>query len=352
MNEYAYDEAAMENYDLDYSEDVDMDENFDFDVAEDIDYDEDYDFTGEAARPRRTSPFNRSIALARARAQSQARAKAMQRPQTAPQPRPYFPPTGRQPASTDKVRQGFSRVGTDVSKIKSGLTSLDLNRRVQADLIGRTLKSQSQRITGSEYALASSKIADQLAAQFPSLVSNPIIQTALPLAPLFFLKPQKRGTGFGAVASDPRVWGAGAAFALLGLKEIFDRNSNGSTGASGITTGTTTVGATSSTAGQSPNGTLLQTDLNTLATLLGALTKQVETLAKAAQALPAAVPPTPSPMTQMMQAAIAAQSPEVLTAWMKSLETQQKEQTAEGGSSGSPEQTSPTKSKASAGKTE
>ena len=135
----------------------------------------------------------------------------------------YYRPTTRRPPSTTQVRKGFDKVSRDVQTIKRGIQNTNIQTKVQADVIGKAIKKQGDRITGSEHALAASKIVDELKDQFPDLVSNSIVKTALPLLPLALLKPHRRGRGASSLASDPRVWGTAVPFLLLGLKELMER---------------------------------------------------------------------------------------------------------------------------------
>jgi hypothetical protein len=117
-------------------------------------------------------------------------------------------------ASKPQVRRGFKRVGADVKTNRANIAKVDLESKVKTDTLSSALKGQQKRISRNEYALAASKVVDEVKEQFPDLEKNKVIKTALPLAPLLFLKPQKRGTGFESVITDPRVWApilAGAA---------------------------------------------------------------------------------------------------------------------------------------------
>jgi hypothetical protein len=226
MNDYLYEDAAAESIDFDdYGEDLGYDYPEDLDIGGEFGYGEDFEYD-ESMLSSIQAQQRRAQAAARARAQALARARmSVRRPTPAPPPRPaYVPPPPPRPASTTQVRQGFNRVGTDVQRIRTSLQNVDLDAKVKADLIQRALRAQSARITGTEYAMTASTIANQLVSQFPDLVSHPLLKTAVPLLPLLLLKPQRRGQGVSAFASDPRLWGPGAAFAILGLKELLDRN--------------------------------------------------------------------------------------------------------------------------------
>ena len=110
------------------------------------------------------------------------------------------------------MRQGFKRVGADMQRTKAAIRNVDLDNKVQADTFSRALRAQRGRLSRSEYSIAASKVVDELRERLPDdIKKNEIVKTALPLAPLLFLKPHKRGRGFESVISDPRVWGPALA---------------------------------------------------------------------------------------------------------------------------------------------
>jgi hypothetical protein len=163
----------------------------------------------------RRRALQRQLALRRRRARMRSRYGYGRRyisPRRAPR---YFPRTSYGAASKPQVRRGFRRVGADVQSNRANIQKVDLESKVKTDTLASTLKGQQKRISRNEYALAASKVVDEFKEQFPDLEKNKVIKTALPLAPLLFLKPQKRGTGLESVITDPRVWGpvlaAGAA---------------------------------------------------------------------------------------------------------------------------------------------
>lgn len=136
-------------------------------------------YMDESARSRRM-----------ARRRAQARALAGRRQQL----------EANRPQQTRNVRDAFNRVGSDIQKV-------DLENKVNSDMLEALLKLQGDRITGTETSSAVSKIWDQVKEEFPQLTDNPVLKTLLPFAPLLFLKPDKKGNGIGGVLQDPRVWG-------------------------------------------------------------------------------------------------------------------------------------------------
>jgi len=113
------------------------------------------------------------------------------------------------------VREAFSRVGTNIQKV-------DIENKVQGDLLGGAIKSQGSRIRGVETSQALSRVWDEVKEQFPDLTTNPVLKTLLPFASLLFLKPEKKGSGFESVISDPRFWGPAVASAIV----LFNDNRN------------------------------------------------------------------------------------------------------------------------------
>lgn len=221
MNDnYSY-AIEAEEFDLqDYGEDLD---DF-FNESADSEYDdwagEDYYYSEmpEDAEARHSSAYYRARA-ARAKAARAARARAARttrdhrsrrhgmntRP---PRSRRYYPQPARGPASTRQVDKGFQRVGADIQKTQHVLRKVDLESKVQADTLAGALAAQRKRMAGGEYAFASSLVVNELKSQFPEILGNKVIQTALPLAPLLFLRPPKKGNGVDSLLQDPRILAA------------------------------------------------------------------------------------------------------------------------------------------------
>ena len=55
---------------------------------------------------------------------------------------------------------------------------------------------------------------DEITEQFPGIKEDKILKSLLPLVPLAFLKPPKKGSGFESLVKDPRVVGATIAGAV------------------------------------------------------------------------------------------------------------------------------------------
>lgn len=163
-----------------------------------------YQESAEAVRDHRTQAAVQARQAARARALALARRGV---PITRPRRPTYFPPISRAPASTPQVRQGFSRVAQDIQKTQAAVQTVNLDNKVQTDSFGRALRLQRDRIGRNEYALTATKVVDELKDRFPDLFQNEVLRTVIPLAPLLFLQPHKRGRGVESFLADPRVWG-------------------------------------------------------------------------------------------------------------------------------------------------
>lgn len=226
---YPFDIEDTEDDSEDYDDSDDSDDYDDYDDYDDIgDYYmgmegveelEDLDYpesdATESRRSRRRARSRRMRArLARARL---ARARARARRSRSRRRRPYRPPTrSKGPASKRHVQH----VANKAQRNRAAIRNVDLQSKVKTDMLARGLSAQGKRISGNEYSQAASKVVDEFKSQFPDLVTNPIIKTALPLLPLLLLKPQKKGSGFEAVISDPRVWGPVLAGGLAVFNEI------------------------------------------------------------------------------------------------------------------------------------
>jgi hypothetical protein len=98
--------------------------------------------------------------------------------------------------------------------LQAGIEKVDLENKVQADVFSRALKSQRDRISGNEYALATTSVMDELKKTFPNIFDNELGRF-FPLASLLLLRPEKKGSGFDALIRDPRFL---APALILGLK--------------------------------------------------------------------------------------------------------------------------------------
>jgi Bacterial Ig-like domain (group 2) len=155
----------------------------------------------------------RAVRAQRARGRRGAPQRAPSPIRSTPPPR-YLPPSpSNRPANTGQVSKGFERVGGDVQKIKAAVQTVDIENKLQADDLGRGLAMQRQRMGRSEYAFAASKVLD-VAQQFPAISGNAFLKSAVPLAPLLLLLPERRGRGAESFITDPRIWGIGLGGAL------------------------------------------------------------------------------------------------------------------------------------------
>jgi Bacterial Ig-like domain (group 2) len=99
---------------------------------------------------------------------------------------------------------------------------LNLETKVQIDALRSALAAQSKRTSRSEASAVTSALASQFQGSFPQLVTHPAAKAVLSFAPLLLLSPAKKGTGVGAFASDPRVWGFGGIAALAVVAHFVD----------------------------------------------------------------------------------------------------------------------------------
>ena len=111
---------------------------------------------------------------------------------------------GEGPEAIEEKRNGESPEEATRVRGRSG----GARPKQPADAAHRALAAQSRRIDRSEAALAASTVVNQLQTSFPDVTDNPIIEAALPLAPLWLLQPAHRGV------EDPRVLATGAVAAL------------------------------------------------------------------------------------------------------------------------------------------
>lgn len=170
---------------------TDFDAFGDADFAEGL-YDADSEYAEETAAQRR----------ARARAQ----ARAANRARLGQTGRPQGPPA-------KNVSEAFSRVATNIKKV-------DLENKVQSDLIGGALKQQGSRIGRIETSTAVGKVWDEVLKNF-TLTTDPLLKSLLAVAPIFLLQPEKKGTGLESVLTDARFYTP----ALIAIIVLLSKNS-------------------------------------------------------------------------------------------------------------------------------
>lgn len=198
--------SELEVWDFEEFEDFDEeddDESFGIDDADESEFDElegeDFEPYGEDSAEGRKSRRRRA---ARRRALAARRRQALAQSRRASKRRPLRPARKATPAR---------KIASNRAKIQK----VGLESAVKTDVLARHLGAHSKRIGGTENSITASKVVEELSAQFPDLLTNKFVKTGLPLAPLFFLKPPKKGSGVESFARDPRVWGtllaAGAA---------------------------------------------------------------------------------------------------------------------------------------------
>jgi hypothetical protein len=130
----------------------------------------------------------------------------------------------------------------------AAVRQLDLETKVQDDLLRDRLAADERRMSRSEMAAVAAVVSGQFQAAFQDRFTelrNPYVRAALTYAPLLLLSPRKRGTGAGAIVSDPRAIGAalvvGLAFAGDRLTKRDDVVDVRLVGASEVTANQTTT---------------------------------------------------------------------------------------------------------------
>ncbi|WP_405562731.1 hypothetical protein OG418_00370 [Streptomyces phaeochromogenes] len=157
---------------------LDDDYGLDEQLAEDLDdniYGDDPDY-GEATRDhRRTS---------RPSPQRQATARQVAAQQLARR---------RQQATVRDSDRRPVRVADQVRRTQAAVQEVDLRGRVVRDEVGSALRTQSDRTTATERALAAKIVEERLRAVFGThpLLNNALAETVLPLSPLLFLRPSR-----------------------------------------------------------------------------------------------------------------------------------------------------------------
>jgi hypothetical protein len=85
---------------------------------------------------------------------------------------------------------------------------------VQADVFGRALVKQRSRITRDEHAIAANIVRGEIERHFPDLVDDPLLKSAIALAPNLMLGFGRGAKGVEGVLTHPAVW---SAIAVIGL---------------------------------------------------------------------------------------------------------------------------------------
>lgn len=200
-----------EDLDLDaeYDDDV-LDDDWDGEDADDLDWEDESYLDGEdaesrasrrrRARSRRIAMARRRQALARSRAQTRFRTqgRVVSRPRPSPAP----------------VRRPASAV--------AAIRSVDLEAKVADDGLRRELAAQRNRMNRSDYTAVAGLAVNQFMDSFDQ-PQNAYLRALLRAAPLMLLSPQRRGDGFGAFVTDPRVIGGAAAVGIAFLGEQRDK---------------------------------------------------------------------------------------------------------------------------------
>jgi hypothetical protein len=209
MNESILDWLETDDFDT-YGESLDDDYGDSLYEGEDLDaelYGEDDSAESRASKRRaKAARARRVAALARRRKQAQ---QARSRMNT----RGRAPAGGRRPSASPPE-------GREIEKAQQGIEKVELESQVQGDLFSRALNVHQRRLGRSEQAFAISKVLDELKLRMPDLIQDDAIRTAVGLAPLLVLAPERKGKGVESLIADPRVW---SSLLIAGIA-IFARN--------------------------------------------------------------------------------------------------------------------------------
>jgi hypothetical protein len=151
---------------------------------------------------------------------------SLQPPRARPQSR-YIPPqpqpSGR-PADTRLVSQGFTAVSEDMNRTKAAIQHVDLERKVQEDMVAHKLATHAKQIYRHDIGLGISSLVSVFENQFPDVVKDSKFLNFLPLLSVAALAPAKKGSGAGAFFSDVRVLAVAGAVALALVSHFRDRD--------------------------------------------------------------------------------------------------------------------------------
>jgi hypothetical protein len=119
----------------------------------------------------------------------------------------------RLPAPTRGGRE-IQKAQEGVERAQEGVEKVDLENKVQADVFGRALVKQGSRITRDEHAIAANIVRGEIERHFPDLVDDPLLKSAIALAPNLMLGFGRGAKGVEGVLTHPAVW---SAIAVIGL---------------------------------------------------------------------------------------------------------------------------------------
>ncbi|MGP3945499.1 MULTISPECIES: hypothetical protein [Streptomyces] len=186
----ALDDPERESYDIGEAE---FDEEYlDGEAAFDIEYDD-----AEASAAQR---LRRRAAVERQRRIEQAIARRRQQ-------RPV-----RRPPMAQTALAAARRV--------------DLESKVENDVLRARLAAQDRRIARSEMATVAGVVANQVQYSFQDrfpMLKKPLARAGLAYAPLLMLAPRRRGSGVAGLLADPRVSGAALVFGIALAGERFGK---------------------------------------------------------------------------------------------------------------------------------
>jgi hypothetical protein len=110
-----------------------------------------------------------------------------------------------------------------VRTTQAAVRTLDLENKVQADMVKRTLEAQAKRQGRAELAAVLGVVAGQFRATFEDridLLKNPLVGAGVSYAPLLALSPGMPGSGPSKYLRDPRLIGLAAIGGILAADKL------------------------------------------------------------------------------------------------------------------------------------
>lgn len=97
-----------------------------------------------------------------------------------------------------------------------GVYNRNPNNMMPAESYGEVMTAQDDRIGGVEASLVTNILFDEVRALLPKATTplGNVPSALLSYLPFLWLRPARRGSGFGAVVTDPRVWSIPAILAV------------------------------------------------------------------------------------------------------------------------------------------
>jgi hypothetical protein len=120
--------------------------------------------------------------------------------------------------AAESARARYARLASSQGRLSKSEHHNEMLANDTEDLV----MEQGKRIDRIETALAATTVASQLSS-LDAVKNNVVLKTAVPWAPLLFMKPAHRESGVAGFVADPRVWSLVAAAALAAAPPILAR---------------------------------------------------------------------------------------------------------------------------------